>query len=89
MQNINDEEYIVTQNLVKVLEGVQAELAFACLSKAMEALLVGMAPDKGTAHKFVAKLSTHLKKEINKKKPDQFGYLKPDEKMNDPILAKE
>lgn len=90
LPNANDDaELLMVKNIVHVLADNDANLAISALTKVLESLIVGSAPNKGIAIKYVILLSKHLKKELNSKKDDVFGYLYEDiEKQNDPIIVR-
>lgn len=86
----DDMETIMVKNIVHILANNDANLAISALVKVLESLLVGTAPNKGIAIKYVATLSKHLKKELNSKEEKVFGYLYEDaEKQNDPIIVRD
>lgn|SRR5690554_2649247 len=86
----DDAELVMVKNIVHVLAGNDANLAISALVKVLESLLVGTAPTKGIAVKYVATLSKHLKKELVGKTDKDFGYLYEGvDKQNEPIIIRD
>ncbi len=84
----DDVELRLTKNVVHVLSGYTAEIAVTVLLKVLQSLLIGLSPDCGTATKHVATISKHLKKELRKQNPEDFGYLTKDAEDR-PIITDE
>lgn len=81
-----DLETVLVKNIVHTFQGVKAEIAISALVRVLETLLVGVAPSKGGAMKFVGTVGKHLRKGVNNKKPEEFGFLKSGPDDNDPII---
>lgn len=81
-------EFRLIKNILHVMEGYSVETSMSALVRVLESLLVGTFPDKEMTLAQVSKIATHLKGEIRKKQPYQFGYIHDDQPSNEPIIAK-